>query len=274
MAEPAMTTDFTVPLSSELGFMLAAIVVLLMLSAFFNASETALTASSRARMHALEQEGNLQAKLVNRLLAHPERMIGTVLLGNTLVDVLASALAASLAVTLIGDVGVAYATAIMTVLIVIFSAVLPKTYALAGADRAALLLAPPLRWVIIGLTPATAAVAFVVRLLLKLTPSKADDAANILARQEELRGTIELSQKEGAMGRGDAHMLGGILDLGELQVMDIMVHRTKMETVNIADPPAAIAASWPGRSSRVCRFGRTTPTTSSASCTPRICLPR
>ena len=193
-------------------------------------------------MHALEQEGNAGAKLVNRLLSRPERMIGTVLLGNTLVDVLASALAASAAVTMVGEVGVAYATAIMTVLIVIFSAVLPKTYALAGADSAALLLARPLRWMIVLLTPFTAMVAFVVRILLKLTPSKADDAANILARQEELRGTIDLSHKEGAMGRGDAHMLGGVLDLGELQVIDIMVHRTKMETVNVADAPARIAA--------------------------------
>ena len=220
--------------------MLAAIGLLLVLSAFFNGSETALTAASRARMHSLEQEGNRRAGLVNRLLASPEKMIGTVLLGNTLVDVLASALAANLAVTLVGDVGVAYATAIMTVLIVIFSAVLPKTYAIAGADRAALLLARPLRWIIVLLTPFTAAIELIVRLLLKLTPSQSDDAANILARHEELRGTIELSHKEGAMGKGDVHMLGGVLDLGQLQVADIMVHRTKMETVDAADPPARI----------------------------------
>ena len=234
----AMTTD----LNTEIGLILAAIAVLLLLSAFFNASETALTAASRARMHALEQEGNARARLVNRLLATPEKMIGTVLLGNTLVDVLASALAANLAVALIGDVGVAYATAIMTLLIVIFSAVLPKTYSMAGADSAALLLARPLRWMIVALSPFTATIAFIVRMLLKLSPSKVDDAANILAHQEELRGTIELSHKAGAMGRGDAHMLGGILDLGELRVTDIMVHRTKMETLNAADPPDRIAA--------------------------------
>ena len=112
----------------ELTLTVIAIIVLLLLSAFFNASETGLTASSRARMHALEQDGNSKAKLVNRLMASPEKVIGTVLLGNTLVDVLASALAASLAVTMVGDVGVVYATGIMTVLIVIFAAVLPKTY--------------------------------------------------------------------------------------------------------------------------------------------------
>ena len=229
-------------MSPEIALYLAAIFLLLLLSAFFNGAETSLTAASRARMLALEQDGNKRAALVNRLLDNPEKMIGTVLLGNTLVDVLASALAASLAVTLVGEVGVAYATAIMTVLIVIFSAVLPKTYALAGPDKAALLLALPMRGIILLLTPFTIAIAFVVRQLLKLTPNKADDAANILARHEELRGTIELSQREGAVAKGDAHMLGGVLDLGRLQVGDIMVHRTNMEMVDAAEPPSRIVA--------------------------------
>ena len=134
----------------EVGVILAAIVVLLLLSAFFNASETALTAASRARMHALEQEGNARARLVNRLLRQPEKMIGAVLLGNTLVDILAASLASGLAVMMIGPAGVAYATAIMTLLIVIFSAVLPKTYALAFADRVALFVAPIMRVMIVA----------------------------------------------------------------------------------------------------------------------------
>ena len=219
---------------------LLAIIVLIALSAFFNLSETALTAASRARMHALEEDGNLKARLVNRLLASPERMIGTVLLGNTLVDVLASALAANLAVTLYGEIGVAYATAAITLLIVIFAAVLPKTYALAFADRVALVVAPIMRGVIYVLTPATKAIEFVVRQLLKMTPGEADDAANILAAHEEIRGTIDLQAKEGTVAKGDANMLGGVLDLRDLQVADIMVHRTKMETVNADDPPARI----------------------------------
>ena len=227
-------------MSPEIAITIAAIVLLLLLSAFFNGAETSLTAASRARMLALEQDGNRRAALVNRLLNSPEKMIGTVLLGNTLVDVLAAALASSLAVTLVGEVGVAYATAIMTVLIVIFSAVLPKTYAMAGPDRAALMLALPMRGIILALTPCTVLVAFVVRQILKLTPGKADDAANILARHEELRGTIELSHRDGAVGKGDANMLGGVLDLVRLQVGDIMIHRTNMEMVDVAEPPARI----------------------------------
>ena len=129
----------------EVGLILFAIVVLIALSAFFNLSETGLTAASRARMHALEQEGNSRAKLVNKLLSQPEKMIGTVLLGNTLVDVLAASQASILAVEMVGEIGVAYATAIVTVLIVIFAAVLPKTYALAYSDRVALFVAPVMR---------------------------------------------------------------------------------------------------------------------------------
>jgi len=224
----------------EVSVILAAIVVLLVLSAFFNASETALTAASRARMHALEQEGNSKARLVNRLLRQPAKMIGAVLLGNTLVDVLAASLASGVAVVMVGPAGVAYATAIVTVLIVIFSAVLPKTYALAFADRAALLVAPIMRVIIVILSPLTTAIQLIVRLFLRLTPSKRDDAANILAAHEEIRGTIQLQTIGGAVAKGDAAMLGGVLDLRSLQVLDIMVHRTKMQTVDIDDPPEKV----------------------------------
>ena len=218
----------------------AAIAVLLLLSAFFNASETALTASSRARMHALEQEGNAAAGLVNRLLQRPEKLIGAVLLGNTLVDILAASLATGLGVILFGPAGVALATAVMTVLVVIFAAALPKTYALAFADSVALLVAPSMRAMIFLLTPATLSIEFVVRQLLRLTPTKRDDAANILAAHEEIRGTIELKTIGGAVGKDDAAMLGGVLDLRGLRVLDIMVHRTKMQTINIAEPPPKV----------------------------------
>ena len=227
-------------MSLEIALTIIAIVILIALSAFFNLSETGLTASSRARMHALGQEGNKKAALVNKLLSRPEKMIGTVLLGNTLVDVLAAALASSLAVTLVGDIGVAYATGIVTLLIVIFAAVLPKTYALAYSDNVALFVAPVMRIIIAALTPFTRMIEFIVRQILKLTPSTEDDAANILAAHEELRGTIDLGAKEGSVSRRDANMLGGVLDLRELEVADIMVHRTKMGTLSADDPPQAI----------------------------------
>jgi Mg2+/Co2+ transporter CorB len=227
-------------MSLEIILTMGAIALLIALSAFFNGSETALTAASRARMHALEQEGNARAATVNRLLGTPEKLFGAILLGNTLVDVLAAALASGLAVQLVGDVGVLYATIIMTVLIVVFGAVLPKTYALAFSDRLALLVSPLMRTVVAALSPFTKAIEFVVRQLLKLTPTKADDEANILAAHEEIRGTIDLQAREGAVPKHDAEMLGGILDLRDLQVSDIMIHRTKMETLEADSDPQDI----------------------------------
>jgi Mg2+/Co2+ transporter CorB len=215
------------------------VVVLLVLSAFFSGSETALTAVSRARMHAMEQEGSLRAGLVNRLLASPERIIGTVLVGNNLVNILASALTTSLLISWFGEVGVAYATIAMTIVVVIFSEVLPKTYALAYSDRFALAVAPTMRILIIVMRPLTAAIHFVIKIVLRMTPSQRDDRADILAAHEELRGSIALGEQGGAVAKADAEMLGAILDLKELQVLDVMVHRTKMETID-ADEPATV----------------------------------
>ncbi|HEX2840954.1 HlyC/CorC family transporter [Hyphomicrobium sp.] len=224
----------------DIVLLISAIILLIAMSAFFNLSETGLTAASRARIHALDQDGNTKAKLVNRLLASPEKFIGAVLIGNTLVDVLAAGLASTLAIRLVGEVGVIYATGIVTLLIVIFAAVLPKTYALAYSERVALFVAPIMRVLIVVLGPATRAIELIVRWILAFTPSTKDDEANILAAHEEIRGAIDLQTRGGAVARHDAHMLGGVLDLGDLQIADIMIHRTKMETFDARESPQEI----------------------------------
>ena len=227
-------------MSPEILLTLAAIVFLLLLSAFFSGSETALTAASRARLHSLEQEGNEKARVVNRLLERPERLISTILLGNNLVNIMASAVTTSLLIGLFGEVGVFYATIVMTIIVVVFSEVLPKTYAIAYSDRIALTVAPVLRVIMIVLRPAVMLIEAIVSVILKLTPSKRDDAANILAAHDEIRGTIDLQAKEGTVPRHDAEMLGGVLDLKDLQVADIMIHRTKMETLDADSDPQEI----------------------------------
>jgi Mg2+/Co2+ transporter CorB len=226
-------------LFSDVTLILAAVALLLALSAFFSGSETALTAVSRARMHALEQEGRPRARIVNRLLETPERIIGTVLLGNNLVNILASALTTSLLIQLFGEAGVFYATLILTLFIVIFCEVLPKTYAIAFPDRFALTVAPVMSALIVLLSPITRVIEFFVARMMRITPTRADDEANILAHHE-LRGTIELSTREGIVDRGEAKRLGGVLDLRDLEIDDLMQHRTDLETINGNDPPAKI----------------------------------
>jgi Mg2+/Co2+ transporter CorB len=224
-------------MSPEIAITIAVVIGLLLLSAFFSGSETALTAASRARMHALESEGNERAKRVNALLERPERLISTILLGNNLVNILASALATSLLINLFGEVGVFYATGLMTVVVVVFSEVLPKTYAIAYPDRIALFVAPAMRILIPVLRPAVFLIETLVAGILKLTPTHVDDEANILAAHDEIRGTIDLQARDGTVPKHDADMLGGILDLRDLQVADIMIHRTKMETLEAGSDP-------------------------------------
>jgi Mg2+/Co2+ transporter CorB len=226
-----------------LGITLGAILGLLLASAFFSGSETALTAASRAKMHALEQDGNARARVVNYLLTVRERFIGAILLGNTLANVAASALATSVFLTLFGEEGVVYATIVMTAIVVLFSEVLPKTYAILNADRMALVVAPAVRLVVAVLAPVTAAMQFLVRHTLRLFGVSISDDAEVLSAHEaheEIRGAIELHHKEGGVVKITRDMLGGVLDLRELTVSDIMVHRTKMDTIDAELPAEAI----------------------------------
>jgi Mg2+/Co2+ transporter CorB len=223
-----------------LGITLGAILGLLLASAFFSGSETALTAASPAKMHALEQDGSRRARVVNYLLSVRERFIGAILLGNTLANVAASALATSLFLTLFGEQGVAYATIVMTIIVVLFAEVLPKTYAILNADRMALTVAPAVRFVVALLAPITNTIQFLVRHTLRLFGASISDEAEVLSAHEELRGTIDLIHKEGGVVKLDRDMLGGVLDLRELAVSDIMVHRTKMDAIDAELPTEKI----------------------------------
>ncbi len=219
-----------------LGITLGAIFGLLIISAFFSGSETALTAASRARMHALEEDGNRRARIVNRLLSSRERLIGAILLSYNLANIAASALATSVLLTLFGDAGVAYATVVMTVLVVLFAEVLPKTYAIVNADHMALAVAPSMRMTVALLAPVTAAMQLMVRQTLRLFGISVSDDVDVLSAHEEIRGAIELKHKEGGVVKLDRDMLGGVLDLRELTVSDIMVHRTTMDAIDVDLP--------------------------------------
>jgi Mg2+/Co2+ transporter CorB len=227
-------------MSFGLGITLGAIFGLLLVSAFFSGSETALTGASPAKMHALEQDGNRRARVVNYLLTVRERFIGAILLGNTLANVAASALATSVFLTLFGEEGVVYATIVMTVIVVLFAEVLPKTYAILNADRMALVLAPAVNFVVAVLAPVTGAMQFLVRHTLRVFGLSISDDADVLSAHEEIRGAIELHHKEGGVKKHDRDMLGGVLDLRELTVSDIMVHRTNMDAIDAELPTDAI----------------------------------
>ena len=217
-----------------------AIIACLLLSFVFAGSETALMAFSRARMLRLEKKGNRNAGIVNRLFEARERLIGALLLGNNAVNILASALATSVFLVWFGDVGVVYATIVMTVLVVVFAEVLPKTVAVNDPDRIALLAARPMQIVMRLLGPVLAAIEALVRGIMRLAGARIGDQRPVLSAHEELRGAVDLLHHEGGVEKGDRDMFGGLLDLRDLTVSDVMIHRTEMFTVNVDGTPAEV----------------------------------
>jgi len=213
------------------------VLVCLLLSAFFAGSETALTASSRASMMRLEKHGNRRAGLVNRLLAQRERLLGALLFGNNAVNIAASALATDVLLTWFGHAGVVYATVVMTIIVVVFAEILPKTAAFNAPDRIALLVARPMNIIVKVLGPVLMAIEALVRWLLKHIGMTVGEDQQVLSAREELRGAVDLLHDEGDVETIDRDMFGGVLDLRELAVSDVMIHRTNMITLNADDPP-------------------------------------
>jgi Mg2+/Co2+ transporter CorB len=213
----------------------SAVLLLMMASAFTSGTETAMTGASPARIHQLAGEGNRRARLAKGLLADKERLIGSLLLGNNLFNVLATALAADLMIKLFGDAGIAYATLIMTVLVVIFAEVLPKTYAIRNPERVALGVAPFANLLVLVLSPATRAVQWIINSALRLFGVRAQPDL-YSSSFEALRGHIDLHAEQGTMTKQDRDMLGGILDLADVEVRAVMTHRGSMETIDAAQP--------------------------------------
>lgn len=219
---------------------LTGLFLLLLGGAFFSASETALTAVSRARMHTLENDGNARARLINKLREHKEKMIGTLLFGNTIMNILLGALSTAVLIQIFGKVGVVYATVGVTLLVLIFAEVLPKTYALINPDRLSLFLAPAVAIVVAVFTPITYSVNMIVEGLFRVFGVKAH--VNTDEHEQELRGAIQLfketmdieeDQEKGAM-------LRSIMDLAEVKVSEIMVHRKNVRMINAELPVARI----------------------------------
>ncbi len=227
-------------METDIFLTLGAIAALLVFSAFFSGSETALTAASRPRLHNLAQSGNHRANMVNDLWHEKEHLIGSILLGNNLVNILASALATSVLIGWFGEAGVVYATLDMTVLVLVFSEVLPKTYALQNADRAALAVAPVMHVIVKLLKPLSLVIQMVVRASLSVFGIEVRHALTAEASEEQLRGAIDLHQGEGEEERHEREMLRSILDLGDVWVEEIMVHRKDVVAIDIDQPPAKI----------------------------------
>jgi Mg2+/Co2+ transporter CorB len=225
------------PFTVNLWIAGAIVIFCIAMSAFFSGSETALTAASRARMHALESNGDRRASIVNRLLGSRDRLIGAILLGNTLASIGSSALLTSVLEALVGYKGVIYATGLMTVLLLVFAEVLPKTLAINFPDRTALAVARIISFFVAVFGPILAGVEVLVHVLLRLFGVNLRAKRRLLSGHEELKSTLHLMHLEGGVPLVERDMFGGIIELQELVVEDVMVHRTNMVAINADLPP-------------------------------------
>ncbi|HWE07431.1 MAG TPA: HlyC/CorC family transporter [Rhizomicrobium sp.] len=224
-------------MASFLVIGIGTIIVLLAVSAFLSGSETALTAVSPATMHRLEQRNSRAARPVNMLLADRERMIGAILLGNTFINILASSLATSLLAAHYGNTAVIITALLMTFVVLVFAEVLPKTLAIARTDRFALSVGRILLPVVNLLAPVVDSVQFVVWRVLRLFGVRQErEGIPVLPPHEEIRGAVELAHKEGGVHREHRNMLGGILDLRELSIGDVAIHRKNMVAIDAEQP--------------------------------------
>lgn len=214
---------------------LLAIGCLVALSALMSGSETAMTGTSPARIHHMVTDGNPRARTVERLLRDRESLIGALLIGNNIVNILSAALATDLLIRLTGEAGVAYATILMTVMLVIFGEVLPKTLAIRNPERFALVVAPVVRGLVTTAWPAVRLVSFIVDGVLRLLRLHGH-GANDVSAADVLRGTLAVVSAKGGIRKHEHDMLGAILDLERVVVGEVMTHRSSIIGIN-ADAP-------------------------------------
>lgn len=212
------------------------ILTLLVFSGFFSSSETALTAASRVRMHAAEKDGDKRATIVTRLMNMRERLLGGILLGNNLVNILASVLTTTLFTKLFGDsaLALAAATGVMTAMILIFAEVLPKTYAISQPDKLALIVSRPISLIIKILAPIVMLVQLIVNGVLRLFG--VDTKASAWTAADEIRGAVDLHLQEGGVAKRARDQIYGVLEIGELAIEDVMIHRSNVSMVDLAMP--------------------------------------
>ena len=218
---------------TPLDFILTLLLILLLLlgSAFFSGSETALTAASEARMRALAAKGNSRASAFERLRQSRDMLISSLLIGNNLFNVLATSLATSFLITLFAESGVLLASVIMTIVLVLFAEVIPKTYAFNHADDFALKVSRPIAILVLLLRPLNLALRFLVRVLIG---SESSARAN---REEELRGLIQIhARNAGADVREQTAMLSSVLDLKAVEVDAVMTHRASVAMLDATTP--------------------------------------
>lgn len=214
-----------------------AVLFLLLLSAFFSGSETALTGASQAFMLDQEKnEHNPKAKTINKLFRHRDNLIITTLLGSNLSNTLATSLSTSVLIGLFGNEGVAYATIIMTFLVLIYTDMLPKSYSVKNANKVALFVAPLINLMVKIFAPFVWILQKIVHFTFKVFGLNKEQCANDDCGLSEIRGAIYMYDGKGM--EQEKEMLKSVLDLADVEVYDVMNHRKNLFSLDIDTPIA------------------------------------
>ena len=201
------------------------LVILLILSGFFSMSETALMSVSKIRLRHMVDEGVKGAKLLEKLIEEPNRLLGAILIGNNIVNIGASAIATTLATQLIGGSrGTAVATGIMTVLVLIFGEITPKSIAKQNSENVSLKVAKPINLIVMVLRPFVFVFSAISSLCIKLLGGD-PKATEPFITEEELKTMVGVSEEEGVLENVEKEMIFNVFDFVDAQVKDVMIQR-------------------------------------------------
>jgi len=209
------------------GVQVVILVILLGLSAFFSSAETALTTVNKIRMRSLADDGNKRAKIVLKLTENPGKMLSAILIGNNIVNLSASSLTTTIAIGFGADIAVAIATGILTILILIFGEISPKTIATINSEKLSLVYAYPIHFIMVVLTPISFLINILARIilfLLRVDPNAKPDAMT----EDELRTIVEVSHESGVIEEEEREMINNVFDLGDAKAKDVMVPRVNV----------------------------------------------
>lgn len=216
-------------------WLLIVLVILLYLSSFFSSAETALTTANRHRLRSLAENGNRNADLVLRMLEDQSRMLTTILIGNNIVNLSASSLVTLLAHKIGGSAAVGLGTGILTLVVLIFGEISPKTIATIRSEKMALQYAPIVHWLMILMTPIIFIVNSLSNLCLRILRVNPAEKGEVIT-EEELRTIVEVSHEEGVLETEEKKMINNVFDLGDSQARDVMVPRVDVLFVQIDTP--------------------------------------
>ncbi|MGN0291438.1 MAG: HlyC/CorC family transporter, partial [Lachnospiraceae bacterium] len=211
---------------------LISLVILLMLSAFFSSAETALTTVNKIRMRKLSEEGDARARTVLRITDNSGKMLSAILIGNNIVNISASSIATTLAIDLLGSKGAGIATGILTLLILVFGEISPKTIATIHADSISLAYARTIDVLMKILTPVIFAVNQIAMLFLKILRIDPNGDHNAMT-EEELRTIVDVSHETGVIETEEKEMINNLFDFGDAQAKEVMVPRIDMTFASV-----------------------------------------